>query len=262
MDNWMFWLLVFPVLLVAILYYLGFLTAGLSFIGATFKRGAPKRNLLVLFIGLLIAAAPFIASKIQRIQAERQADLWQAEIANFERVNLRGRMPKKIVIMNSAREARLLPIAAKYGLRPFDDAEAGRLRSAYRQYRRNAYCHSHSSGKMMSDKIQIPVCKPLPESLQNVLNLREPVLFFAEDSATSYRRTNILMGDKYELRLVTPRQDLLVDYFEQRTLKKPIGITNPFGSGWILDHTHKPPRDEVFLESALRGEPLRGEAAK
>lgn len=262
MDNWIFWILVFPLLLLMALYYLGFLTAGLSFIGVASKRSAPKRNLVILIVGLLIAAAPFIAGKIQRTHAERQADLRQAEIANFDRVSLKTRMPKKFVAVSRSDNPHLKRVAAKYGLRPFHKAEEDRLRTAYIQYRRGEHCHRRSPGKMMSEKIQIPVCREIPPSIQDVLNLREPVLFFAADHITTHQRSRIGMGKRYELRLLTPREDRLVDYFEQRTIRKPVGITNPFGSGWILDRDHEPPRLEAFLENALRGETIKKDTAK
>ena len=97
------------------------------------------------------------------------------------------------------------------------------------------------------------MCRDLPGSIQSALKINEPVLFFAEGSSTSYRRSNTLVGKMYEVRLVTRTEDLLVDYFEQRTVEDPVGITNPYSSGWKLDRRHKAPTMKEFIQTALEG---------
>lgn len=107
----------------------------------------------------------------------------------------------------------------------------------------------------MSKKIQIPICKDLPPSIHVAVNIKEPVLFFAEGSKTSYLMSNTRVGNMYEIRLITPTEDLLVDYYEDRILERPAGITNPFSSGYERDPDA--PRLHIidFIKRALEGAP-------
>ena len=256
MDSWAFWLLVFPVLLVAALYYLGFLTAGLSFVKSAFKSKNPGRKLALLVMGFGIISTPFLLTKYQHVQAGKKADQRAEQLANMERVDLAGRYPKKFVTVGGYQKTHIDLIKKESRMRQFPQAENDRLARAYRLYRRAEFCHSHSAGKTLSSNTKVPACRELPESIHAALNIKEPVLFFVEGSSTSFLQSNTRVGNMYELRLVTPTQDLLVDYYEDRLLDRPAGISNPYSSGYKRDPDA--PRLHIIdfikrnLEGALR----------
>ena len=100
---------------------------------------------------------------------------------------------------------------------------------------------------------QIPICRDLPDSIQTALDIKEPVLFFADAESTSYRISNTFVGNMFEIRLVTRTEDLLVDYYEDRFLKRPAGITNPYSSGFTLDPNGQRVSRRVFIERAVDG---------
>lgn len=235
MDSWAFWLLVFPVLLAAVLYFLGFFTVGLGFVSSASKTRNPRRRLIKLFVGICVILAPFLLIKFQHIRADIKADQREVQLANMERVHLAGRLPKRFVAVGGFQQTHIDLIKKESGMGQFPKTENDRLASAYRQFRRVEFCHSHSSGKMMSKKIQIPICKDLPQSIHAALNIKEPVLFFAEGSNTSYLMSNTHVGNMYEVRLITSTEDLLVDYYEDRILERSAGVTNPFSSGYKRD---------------------------
>ena len=235
MDSWAFWLLVFPVLLVAALYYLGFLTAGLSFVKSAFTSKNPGRQFAFLFIGIGIMSTPFLLTKFQHVQADKRADQRAERLANLERIDLAGRYPKWFVTVGGYQKTHIDLIKQESRMRQFPQAENDRLASAYRLYRQAEFCHSHSAGKTLSRKVKIPICRDLPESIHAALSIKEPVLFFVKGASTSYLMSNTHVGNMYEVRLVTPTQDLLVDYYEDRILERPAGITNPFSSGYTRD---------------------------
>lgn len=235
MDSLAFWILVFPLLLVAVLYYLGFLSVGLGIVATAFKSKGVVGKTILLTIGLCIISFPFLAIKFQHFSADRKADQRQEELAKLERISLTGRMPRKFVTVGRYHQSHIDLIKKESRMVQFPQAENDRLAKAYRQYRRAEFCHSHSAGKTLSPKINIPICRDLPDSIHAVLKLKEPVLVFAEGSNTSFLQSNTHVGKKYELRLITPTDDYLVDYYENRTLERPAGITTPFSSGYARD---------------------------
>lgn len=253
MHDGMLWFLVLPVLVLAILYYLGFLTIGLSFVVSGFRSSNPGRRAILVLIGLGVVSAPFIFSKIQRLIAERNADTLQQEIAGLDRIDLAGRLPEKFVTVGRYHQSDIDFIGRRYGMSQFAKQENDRLKTAYRRYRKAEFCHKYLYKKKMAPNINISNCRDLPASIQAALNIQEPILFFVEGSATSYRRSNVIIGKMYEVRLVTPQEDLLVDYYEQRTVDDPASIINPYSSGRRLDWRDKPPTKQEFVEAALQG---------
>ena len=235
MDSGAFWILVFPVLLVTMLYYLGFLTAGLSFVKSAFKSKNPGRIFALLVIGISIISVPFLLTKFQHAKADKKADQRAEQLANLDRLDLAGRYPKWFVTVGGYQRTHIDLIKKESRMRQFPQAENDRLARAYRLYRRAEFCHSHSADKTLSGNVKIPICRDLPESIHAALNIKEPVLFFVEGSSTSYLMSNTRVGNMYEVRLVTPTQDLLVDYYEDRVLERPSGITNPYSSGYKRD---------------------------
>lgn len=255
MDNLAFWILVFPLLLVAILYYLGFLSVGLGFVATAFRSRGRVGKTIFLTIGLGVISFPFLALKFQHFNADRKADQRQEQVAKLERISLAGRMPKKFITVGRYQQSHIDLIKKKSRMVQFPQAENDRLAKAYRQYKRAEFCHSHSAGKTLSPKIKIPICRDLPDSIHAVLKLKEPVLIFAEGSNTSFLQSNTLVGKKYELRLITPTEDYLVDYYEDRTLEKAAGITNPFSSGYARDPDAPKLHIIDFIKRNLDGTP-------
>ena len=123
MDGWMVWILVFPVLLAAILYLLGFLTIGSGVIAWGLKSGHSKRKILFILIGLGIIASPLIGMNIQRYVAEQKADRIQQELAEMERIDLSGRLPARFVAVGGFAASDIEFIRKTYGIRQFPDAE-------------------------------------------------------------------------------------------------------------------------------------------
>ncbi len=253
MDNLMFWILVFPVLLLMLLYYLGFLSIGIRTISSGAKSKRPRRKLQTLLLGIVIILFPFLLIKAQHIRADQKADQRAEQLAAIERVNLVGNMPRKFVTVGNFSDDDIAFIKRQYRIGTYPKTEAERLAAAYRHYRRTEFCHTHSSGKMMSSKIKIPICKDLPDSIQTALDLREPTLFFAEGSNTSYRVSNTSVGKMYEARLITKTRDRLVDYYEERFVERPAGITNPYSSGFkrVPNQPRFSRRD--FIQRAMEG---------
>lgn len=250
MDNPLFWLLVFPVMLVIALYYLGVLTVGLGFIGAAFKTRRPALKVTAAALGIVFISSPFIYPKVQRAIAENKADQRQVQLAQMERVNLANRLPKKFVIIGRYKETDIALIENRYGLSQFPVIEDIRLTKAYIKYRSAADCKRHT-GRKRTRKTIIPACSQSADTLQSILKMQEPALFFIEGLNTSYRPTGTLIGKIYEARLITSTENLLVDYFEQKTVESPPSFINPFKSDRDLDLQHKPPAAADFIEAVL-----------
>ena len=253
MDNWMFWLLVFPVLLVAILYGLGFVTVGSTVAAKGVKSSNPRRKIILILIGLAIITAPLTLLKIKHFIAGKKADAVYKELAALERIDMKGRLPKKFVAVGNFMPRDIQFIKTRYGMSLFPERENDRLEAAYRRYRKTMYCHKYLYKERMAPNVNRSNCRDLPSSIQAALNIKEPVLFFAEGSNTSLRRSNIFIGEKYEIRLVTLKDDLLVEYFEEREVDDPKDLLNPYSSGRKRDSKENPPTMREFIEASLHG---------
>ncbi|MFN7165265.1 MAG: hypothetical protein ACK4P2_10660 [Hyphomonas sp.] len=253
MDNLFYWFLTVPPLILLILYYLAFLAGGAGFLVAAFRSTCPGRRIAFSLVGLGILIAPFAADFGQKRAARHSAAERAQQLASLERTDLAGKLPRKLVTVGNYSEADISFIKTQYGMSQFPPEENERLSSAYRHYRSQEFCKRHSAGKMMSPEINIPVCKEIPGTVQEALGLREPVLVLAEGFSTSLRRSNTHLGDIYEIRLVTPEEDVLVDYFEEETLDDPASIINPYSSGQRLKPGQKILTRKEFIEAALEG---------
>lgn len=248
------WIILLPVLVAFVLYYLFFFVIGAGLLGS----GVKSRKLFPILIGLGVVTAPFTLQKLRELKAEQKADAVYEQLAALERTSLKGRLPRKFVAVGNLSDSDVNFIRNRYGLTPFPEAENDRLKAAYRTYRKTEYCYKYIYERQLAyrEKHQpwnkLPICKPLPDSLQAALKIKEPVLFFVEGSAISYRRSNISIGEKYEIRLVTPREDLLVEYYEQREVDDPKGVTNSFSSGRKLDTQEPPLRMREFIQTAMK----------
>jgi hypothetical protein len=100
---------------------------------------------------------------------------------------------------------------------------------------------------------QLPVCRRQPDSLQSAIGLREPILVFADGHATSMLEDKTIAGEVYEIRLVTPQEDLLVAYFEERTIEDVPSVFNPYASGRRKASTERPPSLKDFIETSMEG---------
>lgn len=252
MDNWIFWLLVFPVLLVAILYVLGFITVGSSVVAKGVESKNPSHKIILILIGLAIITAPFTSLKIKRVIVGKKADIVYEQLAALERIDLKGRLPKKFVTVGNFLPRDIEFIKSRYRMSLFPEPENERLKAAYRSYRKTAYCHKYHYKERIASNLNLSNCRELPASIQSALNIKEPVLFIAEGSNTSLRRSNIFTGEKYEIRLVTLSEDLLVEYFEEREVDNPKGLLNPYSSWRKRDSKEKPQTMREFIESALQ----------
>ncbi|WP_371396181.1 hypothetical protein [Fretibacter rubidus] len=251
MDNWAFWILVFPMLVIAILYYLGFLTVGLSFVFSAFKSRNLVGKFILLVTGIGVISLPLLAIKFQDHQADRKADKRQEYLANLEKVSLNSRLPRKFVTVGRFSKPDIDFIKRQYRIGQYTQTETDRLARAYRLYRKAQFCHTHSSGKTLPGT-QLTICRDLPDSIQAALQIKEPILFFAEGSNTSLRTSNKIVGNMYEVRLVTRSDDLLVAYYEDRTLERPAGITNPFSSSLKRDPDAERLSKRDFIQNAFK----------
>jgi hypothetical protein len=253
MDNPFIWLLIGPLFVLLILFYLTFFAGGMGFVVAAFRSATFARKIIFLLLGLGVIFAPFAGNLVQRTFAEQNATKRQEQLAGMDRTDLAGKLPRKFVTVGNYSEADMAFIRTQYRMSQFPPDENDRLAAVYRHFRAQEYCLSHSSGKTLAPGIDIPICKDIPDTIQEALGIGEPVLFFAEGSSTSYRRSNILVGAIYEVRLITPAEDLLVDYFEQTTIDAPASIMNPYSSGQRLKPDEKPPTRREFIQAALEG---------
>ena len=87
--------------------------------------------------------------------------------------------------------------------------------------------------------------------LPNGLGKTVRVLVFAEGRHTSMRDDNVLSGEIYEIRLITPQEDLLVDYFEERTVEDFPSIFNPYAARRRNAADEAPPTHKAFIEKAM-----------
>lgn len=65
------------------------------------------------------------------------------------------------------------------------------------------------------------------------------------------REDNVLAGEIYEIRLVTPQEDLLVDYFEERTVEDFPSLFNPYAAKRRNAASAAPPTLKAFIETAM-----------
>lgn len=248
----LFLLLVLPVLAAALLTYLGILVVGLGPILTMFRSAPPVLKCVLMALGVMVILSPVIFHVGMNMRAQHKADQRQAHLAQLERTNLAGRLPTRF-IADGFRPELITFIEERFGLRTYPEAENKRLEEAYRAYRRAEWCHRRFPGNQMMPGTKLPRCKSLPDSVQSALGLREPVLVFAEGRNTSMREDNILAGEIYEIRLITPQQDLLVAYYEERTVEDMPSIFNPYASGRRNASKEPPPTLEEFIEAALEG---------
>lgn len=249
----LFLLLVLPVLIAGILAYLGILAVGLGTVVAAFRSAHPVLKGTLLLVGVLVILSPVLFHTGIEMRAQHKADQRQAKLEQLERTSLAGRLPGHFIALGgSFRPELLTSIKTRYGLRTYPEAENRRLAEAYRSYRRAELCHRRHGGEKMPGTA-LPKCRTLPETVQGALDLREPLLVFAEGFNTSMREDNVLAGDIYEIRLITPQEDLLVAYFEERTVEGTPTIFNPWTPPRRNSADTQPPTLEQFIETALQG---------
>ncbi len=227
MDNALFWWLVFPMLVAAAVVYLVLVVIGLSTIRIAFSLSHPLLKIALVSIGLMVIASPLMYHALMDLRAQHEADGRQAALADLERVNLAGRLPETFITVGDFGQEVISFIETNYPLRTYSTEENKRLVDAYRNYRKAERCHRRFAGEVMPGT-KIPKCKKLPASVQSALDLREPVLVFATGRDTSMREDNVLAGKIYEIRLITPQEDVLVAYYEQRTVEGTTSIFSPY----------------------------------
>ncbi|MDB2438523.1 hypothetical protein N9W89_07380 [Hellea sp.] len=255
MMDFGWWILLLPLLVGLILYLLFFFVLGSGVLWAGFK----SRKFIYTVIGIGVITAPFTIEKIQKFRAGQKADAIYAQLAALERTSLKGRLPGKFVAVGSFSDSNVNFLRDQYGLRRFPKAENNRLEAAYRDYRRTEFCYKHDYDRIKAyrekydPRNKLSICDDLPESIQASLKTKEPVLFIIEGRSTSFRQTRFMVGKKYEIRLVTSREDLLVDYYEDREIDDPPRITSPFSSGRKLDKDGPTPTMREFIQGALKG---------
>lgn len=252
MGSALFWLLVFPVLLAAVLVYLGVLVVGLGTIRIAFGSRSPAVRALLIVAGVLVIASPALYHLGADKLARQRADLRQTDLASLERVDLAGRLPGRFIAVGNFRPELIDSIRSRYGMSIFPEAENNRLVEAYRLHRRAELCHRRF-GDQKVPGTALPKCKPMADSIQSALDLREPILVFAEGRHTSMREDNVIAGEIYEIRLITPREDLLVAYFEERTVESATSIFNPYAPPRRRASDERAPTLQEFIETALQG---------
>ena len=251
--DWIYWLLIGPVLVVALLYVAGFAGAGVAVIRAGSAQRPGRRRLLVWGLGGVIAFAPALLLKAQDHRMAREAEARQAGLAALPRVDITRQRPRRVLFVGVIDELEAR-IAKAHGLRRFADSEAERLQQAYRRQRSAESCHRrHPPGAVMRGT-RIPVCRDVPaDSLSEVLGLRETILVVVSGRSVSQRQSRVSVGPMYELRLVGPHRDDLVDYYEQTMIRQPASVLRPFSSGWRLKAGERGRRLDDFVADALEG---------
>ena len=250
----LFLFLVLPVIVAAVLTYLGILVIGLGPIVAVYRSAPGYLKGLLLAAGILVILSPALFHAGVHLQAGKEADRRLADIAQLERADLAGRLPKHYIAVGGGFSSDLHAfVETRFGLRRFPEAEDKRLSEAYRGWRRAERCHRLNPDNPMLPGTRLPACKPLPGSLQEALGIGEPVLVFAVGHATSLLQDNTIAGEVYEIRLVTPQEDLLVAYFEERTVRDTPSVFNPYASGRKNASTERPPALKDFIETSLEG---------
>ena len=252
MDAMIFWILVFPVLLLAGLVWLGLAVVGAGTIRAALKSRNVGLRAGFVVVGVMLIAAPILYLYGADHLAQRGADARQEALAGLPRADLSGRLPARFIAVGNFQPDVTRFIETRYRLTPYPEAENRRLVDAYRAFRKAELCRRRF-GDAMTPGTRLPVCKPLPDSVQSALDLRAPLLVFAEGSATSMREDNVIAGKLYEIRLVTPKEDLLVAYFEERTVRGGPSLFNPFAPPRSRASTERPPTLTAFIETALEG---------
>ena len=251
MNSGLFWWLVAPSLVAAILTYLVILFVGLGTIWAAHRSAHPLVKGALVSVGMLVILSPLLFHAGMEMRAQHKADVRQADLAEMERVDLAGRLPARFIAVGSFRPELIDFIEARYRLSRYPQAENKRLVGAYRAYRRAERCHRVLAGVMMPGT-KIPVCKTLPDKVQSALDLREHLLVFAEGRDTSLREDSTIAGRIYEIRLITPQEDLLVDYFEERTVEGTPSVFNPYASRRRLASDAQAPNIKAFIETAMQ----------
>lgn len=253
-PSLLFLFLVLPTLVVAVLTYLGILTIGLGPILAVFRSvSTPVKGVLIV-LGVLVILSPVLFHVGMDLHAQHKADKRQAALAALERTSLAGKLPRHYIAVGGAFGPELHAfVQRRYGLRRLPEGEDYRVSQAYAHYREAERCHRFNPGNPMMPGTRLAICKRLPDSAHGALGLGEPILVFAEGQATSMREDNILAGKIYEIRLITPDEDLLVAYYEERTVEETPGIFNPYASGRRNASQERPPALKDFIETALEG---------
>ena len=252
MSSGLFWWLVAPALVAAILTYLGIFFVCLGTILAGYRSARPFVKGALFSVGILVILSPLLFHAGMEMRAQHKADVRQADLAEMERVDLAGRLPERFIAVGNFRPELIDFIEARYPLSRYPQAQNKRLQAAYRAFRRAERCHRGLAGTMMPGT-KIPMCKSLPDNVQNALGLREPILVFAEGRDTSLREDNIIAGRIYEIRLITQQEDLLVDHFEERTIEGTPSVFNPYASRRRKASNEQPPSLKAFIETAMQG---------
>lgn len=252
MGDGLFWWLVFPSLAAAALVILALLAVGIVAIRAGLRSASWRTKTLLLAAGALVIASPILYHAGMDLRAQHKADQRQARLAEMERADLAERLPGKFIAVGDFRPELIDFIRTRYQLSSFPAAENTRLEAAYRAYRSAERCHRRFPGEMMPGT-KLPKCRRLPDSVQSALGLHEPILVFAEGRDTSMREDNFIAGQIYEIRLITPHEDLLVDYFEERTVTGTPSIFFPWAPGRLRDADNPAPPLRDFIEAALKG---------
>lgn len=191
--------------------------------------------------------------------AKKESKLREQYLNALLRHDISQNIPRRIVNMGKLSETDLTYIKKKYNLHEFHSREDERLKEAYEDYRSTEYCIKHIASKKKPKSIRnsllgaIPSCGKMPENLPVSLKQSEPAIYFIEGFSTAYRLKGPLHGSIYELRYISPTEDYLLDYFEQRTFKVAKTRSNPYTSGRDLDWRHTPPQRLDFIETALSG---------
>lgn len=253
MNSGLFWLIVLPMLVAAIAIYLVILVIGLFTAGAALKTSRPKLKIALATLALIIIASPVLYHLGMDARANQQADARAARIDSIPRVDIAGRMPATFIAVGSFPPDMTEFVQTKYGLRPLPAAKNDRLVSAYINYRKAELCHRRFGDQTVAGT-KLAACKPLHGSIQQALSLKAPLLVFAEGRHTSLREDNVIAGKIYEIRLITPQEDGLVAYFEERTIKGTPSIFMPYTPPRRKASTERPPHIKTFIEEALISE--------
>ena len=251
MGDGLFWLLVFPVLLAAILALLGILVVGLGTIRVAFKSTNLAVRTLLIIVGILVIASPALYHLGMEGRAQNRADQRLIHLEQLERTNLAGQLPRRFIAVGNFRPELIDFIRSQYRISTFYEDENERLVEAYRLYRRAELCHRRFGDKTVPGTA-LQQCRPLADSVQAALRLREPILVFVEGRHTSLREDNVTAGKMYEIRLITQQNDLLVDYFEERTVEGAPTIFNPYTPKRRRASKERPPTLQEFIETAMR----------
>lgn len=252
MGDGLFWWIVLPMMVAALVVYLAILAVGAGTIRIALKSTRLTTRALLLAMGLSVIASPILYHIGMDALAGQRADRRQEELAGQERIDLAGRLPRQFITVGNFRPELVDFIASQYGIGMFPEAENARLVEAYRLHRRAQLCRRRFGGESVPGTA-LPKCRSTAVSAQAALNISEPVLVFAEGRHTSLREDNVIAGAIYEIRLVTPREDLLVAYFEERTVKGTVSVFNPYAPPRRRASQELVPTLKEFIETAMQG---------